>query len=219
MDIITRYQAILHRIEECRKKSPLAGPVQLIAVSKGHDKEAILPLLQAGHRVFGENRVKETEEKWSLLREHYPDCVVHLIGSLQTNKVKEALNVADAIETIDRPALIDAIVKEQAKAPSRCKTFYLQVNTGEEPQKGGVIPAKAEELYRYALSQKLPVTGLMCVPPAGVPPAPHFALLYTLKESLGLPYLSMGMSEDYETAIRLGATHIRIGTALFGQRS
>jgi pyridoxal phosphate enzyme (YggS family) len=215
-----------HRLHLIRQRidalsgAPLAlQGVTLIAVSKTQAPEAIEKLLMAGQRVFGENRVQEAADKWPALRARYPEVCLHLIGPLQTNKVKDALALFDAIETVDRPALVDVIAKERVKHPAlRCKEFYLQVNTGEEPQKSGVIPKDAEALVRYARAQGLPICGLMCVPPVGDVPAPHFALLRTLGQRLGIQFLSMGMSEDFDIAIRMGATHIRIGSALFGAR-
>lgn len=191
--------------------------VTLVAVTKARNAAAIVPLLEAGQRDFGENRVQEAQEKWPPLEAAHPGVRLHLIGSLQTNKVKDALLAFDVIHTIDRESLVDVIVREQARITAlRCREFFLQVNTGAEPQKGGVAPEKAEALLAYCRARGLPVTGLMCVPPAGVSAAPHFALLRTMADRLGLAGLSMGMSGDYETALRFGATHLRIGTALFG---
>ncbi|HEU5046498.1 MAG TPA: YggS family pyridoxal phosphate-dependent enzyme [Rickettsiales bacterium] len=215
-----RLQEITQNIEKCRKKSPLAAAaVTLVAVSKTQSAEAIGELIEAGQKVFGENRVQEAEEKWPGIRERYPDIKLHLIGSLQTNKVKHALQLFDVMHTVDRKALVDAIVKESAKLSDiRCKQFFVQVNTGEEPQKGGVSPAELPELLEYAKQAGLTISGLMCVPPADAVPSPHFAWLHEAAQKFGLPNLSMGMSGDYEAAIRLGATHVRIGTALFGER-
>ncbi len=218
---VQRLKAISENMEKWRSKSSLAArEVTLIAVSKTHPAEALIPLIEAGHRVFCENRVQEAAEKWPALRERYPDIELHLIGSLQTNKVKDALALFDVIHTVDRPSLVDAIAKERSRHAGRCGHFLVQVNTGEEPQKGGVKPEELEELMRYTDTHAscFTVSGLMCVPPAGVPPAPHFALLHTIAHGMNLPYLSMGMSGDYETAIRFGATHIRVGTAIFGER-
>jgi PLP dependent protein len=224
---LTRYRDIANRIENTRKNVPLAPKqVKLIAVAKAHPVEAMLPLLQAGHRVFGENKVQETEEKWPALRAQYPDIELHLIGSLQSNKAKEALEIFDVIETVDRPSLVDAIVKARGlglEAQGRCKEFYIQVNIGEEPQKGGVLPKDLHALLHYItqcpMPNALPISGLMCVPPADKNPAPYFALMYKMAKEHRLSQLSMGMSGDFETAIRFGATHVRVGTALFGERS
>lgn len=219
-DSAGRLLEITQNIETYRKKSPAAASaVTLMAVSKTQPPEAIIALIEAGQKVFGENRVQEAEEKWPVISERYPDVQLHLIGSLQTNKVKQALQLFDAIHTVDRPSLIDAIIKESAKLEQvRCREFFVQVNTGEEPQKGGVSPAELPELMEYAKNAGLCVTGLMCVPPADAVPSPHFAWLRETANRLGLANLSMGMSGDYEAAIRLGATHVRIGTALFGER-
>lgn len=216
-----RLREVQDNILKWQKKSPLAAKhITLIAVSKTHSADAIIPLIDAGQKVFGENRVQEAAEKWPALRERYSDVQLHLIGSLQSNKVKEALTLFDAIHTIDRQSLVEAIIKESAKLKDiRCKQFFVQVNTGEEEQKGGVSPEDASELVRYICSQNaFLIAGLMCVPPVGESPAPHFALLHKLAVDLQLSELSMGMSGDYETAIRLGATYIRVGTALFGER-
>lgn len=228
MDARQSLDAIKQNIEKWQKKSPLAATdITLVAVSKAQPKEAVLSLIEAGQRVFGENRVQEAQEKWVDIRKLYPDVQLHLIGSLQTNKVKQALSLFDVMHTVDRPSLADAIVKEMAKFSGvRCKTFFVQVNIGEEEQKGGVNPKDLPELLRYIqqAGRALPpgafsISGLMCVPPAEVSPAPYFALLHKMAQEHTLPFLSMGMSSDYETAIRLGATHIRIGTALFGERA
>ena len=217
--IIERWKAIGQRIQTVQQESINTHPVTLIAVSKAHRAEAILPLLAAGQAVFGENRVQETVQKWPPLQERYPAAELHLIGSLQTNKVKEALSLYNAIHTIDRPKLVDAIIKEREKDEGiRCMQFFIQVNTAGEPQKGGVAVKEAARLFEYCCSLALPVTGLMCVPPANEPPAPHFTMLRDIAHEFRLPHLSMGMSGDYETAVRLGATHVRIGTALFGAR-
>ncbi len=212
---IERWKTITGSINALEKA--LKRPVTLVAVSKTQPQEAILPLLEAGHRVFGENRIQEAMEKWPLLRERYPDIELHLIGSLQTNKVKEALSLFDVIHTIDRAGLVDAIYKEKNKAITRCNQFLIQINTGKEPQKGGALIENLPSLIAY-MSTRIPVNGLMCIPPAEDIPDSHFALLSKLAKKYKLPYLSMGMSNDYKTAIKFGATHVRIGTALFGER-
>lgn len=214
----SRYREITQHIERARKNSPLApGRVELVAVAKTHPAGAMLSLLLAGHRVFGENKVQEAAHKWPVLRQLYPDIELHLIGSLQSNKAREALDISDVIETVDRPSLVDALVKERAKNPGRCREFYIQVNIGEEQQKGGVLPTELAALLAHA-GKALNITGLMCVPPAGENSAPYFALLHKMAKEHKLAKLSMGMSGDYETAIRFGATHVRIGTAIFGER-
>lgn len=211
---------IQSRMQAAQKASPLpAGQAALIAVSKSQGPEKIEALLKAGHRLFGENKVQEAEAKWPAFRNTFPDLELHLIGSLQSNKAADALELFDAIETVDRPSLVDALAKARTKGTTRCREFFVQVNIGEETQKGGVLPAELSALLAHCTKAGLPITGLMCVPPADQNPAPYFALLHTLARKHGLKQLSMGMSSDYETAIRLGATHIRVGTALFGERS
>ena len=195
-----------------------AADVTLIAVSKTHDADAIEPLLAAGHRVFGENRVQEAQGKWPALKARWPGVRLHLIGQLQSNKADEAVALFDAIHSVDRPSLVTALGKAMDKAATRPDCF-LQVNVGEEPQKGGCTPAELPTLIDAAVSAGLPVAGLMCIPPAEVEPAPYFALLAKLARRHGLPGLSMGMSGDYETAVTIGATHVRVGTALFGTRA
>jgi pyridoxal phosphate enzyme (YggS family) len=191
--------------------------VALIAVSKTQDAEAIRPLLDAGQRMFGENRVQEADAKWPRLRADYPDVELHLIGQLQSNKAEEAVALFDAIHSVDRPSLVQALGKAMAKSDRRPACF-LQVNLAEEPQKGGCAPAELPTLLDRAREAGLPVAGLMCIPPADVEPAPYFALLAKLARRHALDGLSMGMSADYETAAAIGATHVRIGTALFGER-
>lgn len=191
--------------------------VTLIAVSKTHDAETIRPLLDAGQRVFGENRVQEAAAKWPALRDSYPGVALHLIGQLQSNKADEAVALFDAIHAVDRPSLVEALGKAMAKAGRRPDCF-LQVNIGAEEQKGGCAIADLPALLEQARAAGLPVAGLMCIPPAEVEPAPYFALLARLAREAGLAGLSMGMSSDYETAVTLGATHVRVGSALFGAR-
>ncbi len=197
----------------------LAAQVALIAVSKTHPAEAVIAAAEAGQRLFGENRVQEAAAKFPALRTRYPDLKLHLIGPLQTNKVKLAVEACDAIQTIDRDKLAAALADELAKQGKRLDLF-VQVNTGEEPQKAGILPAEADDFIRRCRDQyKLPVVGLMCIPPAEEHPAPHFALLREIARRHDLQQLSMGMSGDYETAIQFGATHVRIGTAIFGART
>jgi len=191
--------------------------VALVAVSKTMPETAIEEALAAGHRSFGENRVQEAKAKYPALRRRFPDLRLHLIGHLQTNKAEEAVAVADLIETVDRPKLAQALAKAMAKL-DRPLPVYVQVNTGEEPQKGGVVPAEAEALVALCRGLGLALRGLMCIPPLEDEPAPHFALLADMARRFGLAELSMGMSSDFETAIRLGATHVRVGTAIFGAR-
>ena len=192
--------------------------VHLVAVSKTHPADWIRPTLTAGHRLFGENRVQEAEAKWPGLRADFPDLVLHLIGPLQSNKVKEAVVLFDVIETVDRPKLARALAAEMARTGRR-PTCYVQVNTGEEPQKAGVAPDEADAFIALCRDElQLPLQGLMCIPPVNEEPSPHFALLAKIAKRNGLAALSMGMSADYEIAIAFGATHVRVGTAIFGAR-
>jgi pyridoxal phosphate enzyme (YggS family) len=190
---------------------------QLIAVSKTHDAESIRPLIAAGQRLFGENRVQEAEAKWPALRDETSGIALHLVGQLQSNKAAEAVTLFDAIHSVDRSSLVAALAKAMDKADKRPDCF-VQVNIGSEPQKGGCAIADLPGLLTEARSAALPVAGLMCVPPEGVESAPYFALLAKLARDHGLAGLSMGMSGDYETAVTIGATHVRVGTALFGAR-
>jgi len=192
--------------------------VTLIAVSKTHDADAVRPLIAAGQRVFGENRVQEAEAKWPALRAEAPDIALHLIGQLQSNKAEEAVRLFDAIHGVDRPSLVDALGKAMDRAGKRPDCF-IQVNIGAEEQKGGCAITDLLALLDRARAAGLPVAGLMCIPPADLEPAPYFALLAKLAREHGLGGLSMGMSADFETAVTLGATHVRVGTALFGDRT
>lgn len=191
--------------------------VALVAVSKTHPAEAIAPLVEAGQRVFGENRVQEAQGKWPGLRERYPGIELHLVGQLQSNKADEAVALFDAIHSLDRPSLVGALAKAMDKAGKRVPCF-VQVNIGAEEQKGGVAIAELPALLTEARAADIPLAGLMCVPPLEIEPAPFFALLDKLARDNGLEGRSMGMSGDFETAIMLGATHVRVGTALFGER-
>ena len=193
--------------------------VQLIAVSKVQPVEKIEAALVEGHRLFGENRVQEAALKWPALKTKYPNAKLHLIGPLQTNKVKDAIMLFDVIETLDRLKLAEEIKKQSVKKGSDI-TCYVQVNTGEEQQKAGVFPAEAEEFVRYCQKTVgLNIKGLMCIPPVNEEPALHFSLLAAIAGRLNLPTLSMGMSDDFETAIAFGATHVRIGSSVFGERA
>lgn len=194
------------------------GSVTLIAISKAHPAAAAHAALKAGHRVFGENRVQEALDKWPDMKTEFADAELHLVGSLQRNKVHHALDLFDVLHTIDRPKLARTVALAMEKSGNRPKCF-LQVNTGEEPQKGGVLPADADAFIGQCRDEfELPVEGLMCIPPLGDEPSLHFALLREIAKRNGLEQLSMGMSGDYETAIRYGATHVRVGTAIFGER-
>jgi len=190
---------------------------QLIAISKTHDADAIRPLIVAGQRVFGENRVQEAQEKWPTLKAETPDIELHLVGQLQSNKADEAVALFDAIHGVDRPSLVKALAKAFSKTDRRPQLF-IQINIGEEEQKGGCAIADLPDLLERAGAAGLDIAGLMCIPPHGLEPAPYFALLAKLAGDQGLSLLSMGMSSDYETAIMCGATHVRVGTALFGAR-
>lgn len=191
--------------------------ITLIAVAKMHDEEAVQAALAAGQTAFGENRVQEAKAKYPALKAAHPALELHLIGPLQTNKARDALALFDAIHTLDRESLAETLGPEIKRAGSAPKLF-VQVNTGEEPQKGGVAPLEAEALLDRCRTLGLDVRGLMCIPPVDDEPAPHFALLADMARRFGLAELSMGMSGDFETAIRLGATHVRVGTAIFGTR-
>nr|WP_236701573.1 MULTISPECIES: YggS family pyridoxal phosphate-dependent enzyme [unclassified Sphingomonas] len=203
------------------KAAEIAGrkpeDVALIAVSKTHPAAAIEPLLEQGQRIFGENRVQEAADKWPALKARYPDVVLHLIGQLQSNKAADAVALFDCIHVVDRPSLVTALGKAMRESGRR-PDCYLQVNIGDEPQKGGCAIADLPALLDAARAADLPVAGLMCLPPADVEPAPYFALLAKLARDCGLSGLSMGMSDDFETAVTIGATHVRIGSALFGAR-
>lgn len=189
----------------------------LIAVSKTHDADAIRPLIAAGQRHFGENRVQEAQGKWPALRAETPGIILHLIGQLQSNKADEAVALFDAIHSLDRSSLVQAIARACDKAGKQ-PTLFVQVNIGDEEQKGGCATRDLPALLAEAKAAGLTIEGLMAIPPANVEPAPYFALLDELATRHGLPLRSMGMSGDYETAIALGATHVRVGTALFGAR-
>jgi len=192
--------------------------VTLIAVSKTFEADFVRPVLQAGQRIFGENRVQETKLKWPGLRAEFPDVEVHLIGPLQSNKAREAVELFDCIHTVDRPKIAQVLAAEMARIARR-PALFIEVNTGGEAQKAGVTPQDAPALVRLARDELgLPVVGLMCIPPHDEEPAVHFAFLAKLAAELGLEKLSMGMSADYESAVNLGATHVRVGSAIFGHR-
>lgn len=205
-------------VAACAEAKRRADSVCLIAVSKTIAVEGIMPALVAGQRAFGENRVQELIAKWPPLRERYADLKLHLIGALQTNKVREAITHADFIHSLDRPKLAEAITAERDRA-KRCPGLFVQVNTGEEPQKAGIGPREADAFIEDCRKRLgLPLIGLMCIPPLDEEPAPHFALLSEIARRHGLPALSMGMTADFEVAIGFGATHVRVGTAIFGAR-
>ena len=214
-----RLAEVRRRIAEAARTAGRdAGQVTLVAVSKTHPADRVRDLLAAGQRVFGENRVQEAQEKYPTLKAEHPDLELHLIGPLQTNKARDAVALFDVIQSVDRERLAAALAKEMARA-GRNLACFIQVNTGEEPQKAGVLPGELDALVRSCReTHKLNVVGLMCIPPVDEEPALHFALLAKLAARHGLAGLSMGMSADYESAVRLGATHVRVGTALFGTR-
>ena len=207
------------RMEKARRRfGAPPDQVELVAVSKTFSAEAIAPFLEAGQRVFGENRVQEAKEKWPALRERYPDLQLHLIGPLQTNKAREAVALFDVIETVDRDKLAGILAAEMARVGRRLPCF-VQVNIGGEEQKAGIPMAEAVDFVaRCRQVHGLDILGLMCIPPEGQPAGPYFALLAELGRAAGVEKLSMGMSGDFETAIAMGATHVRVGSALFGKR-
>jgi len=193
------------------------GDVTLIAVSKVQPIDRVRAVLEQGHRVFGENKVQEAADKWPALRQAHAGVAVHLIGPLQTNKARAAMDLADAIHTLDRPKLATTIAR-LAQETGKCPVLFIQVNTGAEDQKSGVLPADADAFIAESRALDLPVVGLMCIPPVDEEPSLHFALLAKIAARNGLTGLSMGMSGDFESAIALGATHIRVGSAIFGDR-
>jgi len=218
MTISQNLADILARIEAARKAAIKPAPqTRLVAVSKTVSQDSIREAIAAGQRLFGENRVQEAQAKYPELKNELPDLELHLIGPLQTNKVKDAVALFDVIQTLDRTKLADALAAERDKS-GKCPRLLLQVNTGEEPQKAGVLPAETASLIGYARKLELPLDGLMCIPPAEDDAAPHFALLAKLARDHGLANLSMGMSGDFELAVKFGATHVRVGTAIFGAR-
>jgi PLP dependent protein len=218
MSIPENLAAILARIDAARKAAIAPAPrTRLVAVSKTVPADGIRETLLAGQRLYGENRVQEAQSKFPQLKQEFPDLELHLIGPLQTNKVKDAMSLFDAIQTLDRIKLADALAAERDKS-GRCPRLFLQVNTGEEPQKAGVMPKETESLIAHARKLELPLIGLMCIPPVEDDVAPHFAFLAKLAQENGLSELSMGMSGDFEMAVRFGATYVRVGSAIFGAR-
>jgi hypothetical protein len=211
--------AVRARVNEaCTQAGRDPAGVTLIAVSKTFAADAIAPAIAAGQRVFGENRVQEAKAKWPPLRERTDDLELHLIGPLQSNKAREAVALFDAIHTLDRPSLAAALAREMEKQ-ARSPRLFVEVNTGAEAQKAGVLPQDADLFVRACReTYGLTLSGLMCIPPAAEPPAPHFALLGKIAQRNGLPLLSIGMSADFTTAIEFGATHVRVGSAIFGGR-
>lgn len=202
----------------CAAAGRAEDSVTLIAVSKVQPNERVAAVLDQGHRVFGENRVQEAAGKWPDFRKTYDGIELHLIGPLQTNKARQAMELFQAIHSVDRPKVAQAIAR-LAQEMGHCPDIFLQINTGEEPQKAGVMPSEADAFVAEARALDLPLQGLMCIPPVDEEPSLHFALLAKIAERNGLTGLSMGMSGDFETAIALGATHIRVGSAIFGDRA
>ena len=193
------------------------GETKLIAVSKVQPNNRIKSVLDQGHRIFGENRIQEAQSKWPAFKEKYEDVELHIIGPLQTNKTRAAMELADSIHTVDRPKLAKTIARI-AQELGKCPKLFVQVNTGDEQQKSGVLPNETESFVKECLGMDLPVKGLMCIPPIDEEASLHFALLKKISENCGLKYLSMGMSNDFEKAISFGATHIRVGSTIFGER-
>lgn len=213
---LTEIRAAISRAERDFGRKP--GSVALVAVSKTKPAEQVAEVLEAGQRVFGENYVQEARAKWPALRERFPDAELHMIGPLQSNKARDAVELFDVIQSLDRESLAKELAREIARA-GRAPRLFVQVNTGEEPQKGGVMPAEVDAfLARCRDVHGLAIEGLMCIPPAEDTPSPHFGLLAKIAARNGLKGLSMGMSADYEAAIQLGATHVRVGSAIFGAR-
>ncbi|MGO4408235.1 YggS family pyridoxal phosphate-dependent enzyme [Bosea sp. RAF48] len=218
-DTVTRLaeiRAAIGRAERDFGRKP--GSVSLVAVSKTKPAEQIVEVLEAGQRIFGENYVQEAKAKWPALKERFPDAELHMIGPLQSNKAREAVELFDVIQSLDRESLAKELAREIARA-GRAPRLFVQVNTGEEAQKGGVLPADTDAfIVRCRDVHGLAIEGLMCIPPAEEPPSPHFGLLAKIAAGNGLKGLSMGMSADYEAAIQLGATYVRVGSAIFGAR-
>jgi pyridoxal phosphate enzyme (YggS family) len=219
MTISQNLADILARIAAARKAAIAPAPqTRLVAVSKTVPEAGIREAVAAGQRLFGENRVQEAQAKFPALKSEFPDLELDLIGPLQTNKVKEAAALFDVIQSLDRIKLADALAAERDKN-GNCPRLFVQVNTGEEPQKAGVLPRETADLIAYARKLELPLEGLMCIPPAEDDAAPHFAFLAKLAREHGLAHLSMGMSGDFELAVKFGATHVRVGSAIFGARA
>lgn len=220
-ETVTRYEAILSRISKAAfAAGRAADAVKLVAVTKTFEEAEILPVLEAGHRIFGENRVQEAMRKWPPLKERYPDIELHLVGPLQSNKARDAVALFDVIHTLDRPSLAAELQKAIGRLENRpAPRILVQVNTGYEPQKAGVEPEEAARLVEECRTRfGITVQGLMCIPPVDDDPETHFEMLARLGSELALPELSMGMSGDFETAISCGATMVRVGSAIFGER-
>lgn len=212
---LSEIQARIHKAEEIAGRD--VGSTQLIAVSKVQPNDRVQSVLDEGHRLFGENKVQEAAGKWPAFREAFPETKVHLLGPLQTNKARQAMELFEAIHSLDRPKLANTLSR-LAQELGHCPDLFIQVNTGEEAQKAGVLPADADAFIAECKSLDLPVVGLMCIPPVDEEPSLHFALLKKIADRNGLTGLSMGMSGDFEKAVALGATHVRVGSAIFGAR-
>ena len=209
---------IKNRVRQTEEQfAKVVGGTKIIAVSKVQPNEKVKAVLDSGHRVFGENRIQEAQSKWPDFKKQYHDVELHIIGPLQTNKARAAMELADSIHTVDRPKLSKTIARI-AQEIGKCPELFVQVNTGEEEQKSGVLPKETEVFVKECLGMDLPIKGLMCIPPIDEEASLHFALLRNISENCGLKYLSMGMSGDFEKAISFGATHIRVGSAIFGDR-
>ena len=206
-------KALVESIDSKLKKS-----IEILAISKKQPLERLVAALNANHKIFGENKVQEAVNKWPVLKKKYHNIELHLVGPLQSNKVKNAISIFDFIQTVDREKIAKALKEEEENLEKKI-SYMMQINTGEEAQKSGIMPDNADDFFKYCKEDlKLNIKGLMCIPPYGEDPSIHFAYLKKKKIEYKVPYLSMGMSEDYEKAITFGATHIRIGTAIFGER-
>ena len=212
---LTEIKNIVHRTET--KFSRVIGSTKIIAVSKVQPNDRVQAVLESGHRIFGENRIQEAQSKWPEFKQKYDNIELHIIGPLQTNKTRAAIELADSIHTIDRPKLAKRIARI-AQEIGKCPELFVQVNTGEEEQKSGILPREAKAFVKECQTMDMPIKGLMCIPPFDEEASLHFALLKNIAEDCGLDGLSMGMSSDFEKAISFGATHIRVGSAIFGER-
>lgn len=218
-EIRQHLEAVRERVRDAAARADRASAdITLVAISKSQPDERIAAAVAAGQRVFGENRVQEAQAHWLARRDEVTDLELHLVGPLQTNKVRDAVGLFDVIQTLDRPKLAEHLAREFART-GQTRRCFVQINTGEEPQKAGVTPDAADAFVGMCRGLELPVEGLMCIPPADQPAPPHFALLGVIAARNGLPHLSMGMSADYEAAVELGATHVRVGTGVFGARA
>ncbi len=220
MSVKSHYKLVCENIKTAYKDAKRQDKEPVLAVvTKNFPLDDVMPLIEVGHKVFGENKVQEAEQKWAEIKKQKPDLELHLIGPLQTNKIKEALGLFDVIQTIDREKLADKIAEELKKAEYGDKKFFIQVNTGSEEQKAGILPKDADAFIDYCKKLGLNIVGLMCIPPVEDEPSPHFALLKKIAKKHSLKELSMGMSDDYEIAVQLGASLVRVGSAIMGSRA